>query len=91
MGYVCTAWSLSYHAEYNSSFSSLLSYIHRPYLISAFLCDLWGLVLYASSLHSKNRLVETTNTLVDMCLTKHLVKITNPSLVNYKCLTNNIG
>ena len=25
-------------------------------------------------LHSKNRLVETTNTLVDMCLTKLLVK-----------------
>ena len=24
--------------------------------------------------HSKNRLVETTNTLVDMCLTKLLVK-----------------
>ena len=41
--------------------------------------------------HSKNRLVETTNTLVDMCLTKIFVKITNPSLVNYKCLINHIG
>ena len=26
-----------------------------------------------------------------MYLTKLLVKITNPSLVNYKCLTNHIG
>ena len=41
--------------------------------------------------HSKNRLVETTKKLVDMCLTKLLVKITNPSFVNYKCLTNHIG
>ena len=45
----------------------------------------------ACSLHSKNRLLETTKTLVDMCLTKLLVKITHPSLVNYKCLTNHIG
>ena len=44
-----------------------------------------------SYVHSKKRLVETTNTLVDMCLTKLLVKITNPSLVNYQCLTNHIG
>ena len=44
-----------------------------------------------SYVHSKKRLVETTNKLVDMCLTKLLVKITNPSLVNYQCLTNHIG
>ena len=42
-------------------------------------------------IHSKNRLDETAKKLVDMCLTKLLVKITNPSLVNYKCLTNHIG
>ena len=42
-------------------------------------------------IHCKNRLVETTKKLVDMCLTKLLVKITNPSLVNDMCLTNHIG
>ena len=42
-------------------------------------------------LHSKNRLVERTKKLVDIFLTKLLVKITNPSLINYKYLTNHIG
>ena len=36
------------------------------------------------NVHSKNRLVETTNKFVDMCLTKLLVKITNPSLVKFR-------
>ena len=37
----------------------------------------------SACIHSKNRLVETTKKLVDMCLTKLLVKITNPSLVKF--------
>ena len=50
-----------------------------------------NLITRIYTIHSKNRLVETTKKLVDMCLTKLVVKITNPSLVNYKFLTNHIG
>ena len=39
---------------------------------------------YRRRVHSKNRLVETTKKLVDMCVTKLLVQITNPSLVKFR-------
>ena len=40
--------------------------------------------VFCTLLHTKNRLVETTNKLVDMCLTKLLVKITHPSLAKFR-------